>query len=71
MSEAVGEDIARYKPAQTTIIEAFAYKKVANRVKPVATTLPEEFRIVRKIPSDPLADLPVLPTKPPDFIPGK
>ena len=44
---------------------------MANRVKPVATTLPEEFRIVRKIPSDPLADIPDLPTSPPDFTPGR
>ena len=29
--------------------EVFAYKKVANWVKPVAMTLPEEFRIIRKI----------------------
>ena len=50
--------------------EIFAYKKVANRVKPVATTLPEEFRIVRKIPGDPLAELPKLPTHPPEFVPG-
>ena len=26
--------------------EILAYKKVANRVRPVATTLPEEFRII-------------------------
>lgn len=51
--------------------EILAYKKVANRVRPVATTLPEEFRIVRRFPSDPLADLPKLPTSPPDFIPGE
>ena len=51
--------------------EVFAYKKVANRVKPVATTLPEEFRIVRKVPSNPLAELPKLPTAPPDFTPGE
>ena len=50
--------------------EILAYKKVANKVRPVATTLPEEFRIVRRIPSDPLADLPKLPTLPPDFTPG-
>ena len=48
-----------------------AYKKVANKVRPVATTLPEEFRIVRKIPSDPLAELPKLPTNPPIFTPGQ
>ncbi|KAF8813521.1 hypothetical protein BYT27DRAFT_7040573, partial [Phlegmacium glaucopus] len=47
------------------------YKKVANRIKPVATTLPEEFRMVRKVPSDPLAELPTLPTRPPEFTPGK
>jgi hypothetical protein len=47
-----------------------AYKKVANRIKPVATTLPEEFRIVRRIPSDPLKDLPELPMKLPEFTPG-
>ncbi|KAF8670344.1 hypothetical protein AX14_005891 [Amanita brunnescens Koide BX004] len=50
--------------------DSFAYKKVANRIKPVATTLPEKFCIVRHIPSDPLADLPMLPKKLPDFVPG-
>jgi hypothetical protein len=49
----------------------YAYKKVANRTKPVATTLPEEFRIVRRIPEDPLALLPELPTSPPKFTPGE
>ncbi|RDB24437.1 hypothetical protein Hypma_008418 [Hypsizygus marmoreus] len=52
-------------------IHTLAYKKVANRVKPVATTLPEEFRIVRRIPVDPLLDLPVLPSKCEPFSPGK
>lgn len=47
-----------------------AYKKVANRIKPVATTLPENFRIVRRIPCDPLESMPKLPTHPPDFTPG-
>ncbi|KAF9470609.1 hypothetical protein BDN70DRAFT_766177, partial [Pholiota conissans] len=47
------------------------YKKVANRTKPVATTLPEEFRIERRIPGDPLANLPILPTSPPDYQPGQ
>ena len=51
--------------------QSFSYKKVANRIKPVATTLPEKFRIVRHIPSDPLADLPILPTHPPKFTPGR
>lgn len=47
------------------------YKKVENRTKPVATTLPEDFRINRKFPSDPLADIPNLPTKAPSFEPGE
>jgi len=49
----------------------YAYKNVANRTKPVATTLPEEFRTKCKIPSDPLLDLPELPTKSPPFTPGE
>lgn len=48
----------------------YAYKKVANRTKPVATTLPENFRIVRRIPCDPLETLPELPTHPPEFTEG-
>ena len=51
--------------------EMFKYKKVANRTKPVATTLPEEYRIKRYPIEDPLADLPELPVDPPDFTPGK
>jgi hypothetical protein len=51
--------------------DQYVYKKVANRVKPVATTLPEDFRIVRKFPSDPLANLPELPEHPPEFTPGR
>jgi len=46
------------------------YKKVANRVRPVEAETPPEFRIVRKITGDPLADLPTLSTNPPDFTPG-
>jgi hypothetical protein len=46
------------------------YKPVAKRVKPVKTTLPEEYRILRVNHPDPLRDLPTLPTKPPIFTPG-
>ncbi len=45
------------------------YKKVDQHVKPVPTTLPEEFRIIREITGDPLADIPILSTHPPDFHP--
>jgi len=47
------------------------YKPVANRVKPVKTTLPEEYRIIRIKHPDPLRGMPTLPTRPPDFTPGK
>ena len=50
--------------------KTFAYKKVANRIKPATTTLPEKFCIVCCIPSDPLAKLLILPTWPPEFTPG-
>jgi len=45
------------------------YKPVALKVKPVLGTLPERFRIIRDIRGDPLKDLPILPERPPDFIP--
>lgn len=50
---------------------AFKYTKVANRVKPVPTTLPEDFRIIRRAHPEPLKDMPKLPTHPPDFTPGR
>jgi hypothetical protein len=44
------------------------YKPVAKKVKPIGATLPEEFRIVRNIQGDPLADLPILSPFPIDFL---
>ncbi|KAG0701247.1 hypothetical protein DFH29DRAFT_1000435 [Suillus ampliporus] len=49
----------------------FTYKKVANKVKPVATTMPAHARIIRRFPEDPLGSLPVLFPTPPEFVPGK
>jgi hypothetical protein len=48
---------------------AFLYKKVANKTRPVATTLPENFRIIRHDHPNPLADMPPLPTHPPEYTP--
>jgi hypothetical protein len=53
-----------------TNISVQAYKKVAKKVRPVPTTLPEDFRTIRRIPSDPLLTLPELSPHPPDFSPG-
>jgi hypothetical protein len=48
---------------------SFLYKKVANKTRPVATTLPENFRIIRTEHPDPLGGMLPLPTQPPDFVP--
>ena len=47
-----------------------AYKKVAKKVHPIATSLPEDFWIIWRHPEDPLLTLPPLPTHPPPFLPG-
>jgi len=52
------------------IRHVFVYKKVANRIKPVATTMPAHARIVRQIPEDPLLTLPPVLPNPPAFTPG-
>jgi hypothetical protein len=46
------------------------YRKAEDRIQPIATQLLEEFRIVCNIIGDPLENMPVLPTHPPDFVPG-
>jgi Aspartyl protease len=51
-------------------VAVLAYKKVAKKVHPVATSLPEDFQIVRRRPKDPLLTLPTLLTHPPSFTPG-
>ena len=50
-------------------VEVFKYKPVAKKVRPVAATLPEEFRTTRQIIGDPLAGMPKLSTHPPDYAP--
>jgi len=52
-------------------VSALAYKKTANQIKPVATTLPEDFQIIRRIPTDPLETLPEISFNPPNFSPGE
>ena len=58
-------------PPPDTTTHSFAYKKVANKVRPVAATLPEDFRNICRIPEDPLLMLLPLPMHPPDFTPSK
>jgi hypothetical protein len=47
------------------------YKPVADRVHLVPATLPEEFRIVRHFPSDPLEDMPKLNLNPGELQAGE
>jgi len=49
----------------------YKYKKVDQKVRPVPSTLPEDFRNIHHIPIDPLLSLPPLPPHPPDFSPGE
>jgi hypothetical protein len=44
-----------------------AYKKVAQKVHPIPTFLPEDFRNQWRIPVDPLLSLLPLPTRPPSI----
>ncbi|KAG2348491.1 hypothetical protein BDR05DRAFT_874391 [Suillus weaverae] len=53
------------------IHRSFAYKKVANKVRPVPATMPAHACIICKFPKDPLLSLPSLSPTPPAFIPGK
>ena len=59
-----------YLLSTNTSLSVQAYKKVAKKVCPVPASLPEDFRIIRRIPSDPLLTLTPLPIHPPDFSPG-
>ena len=45
------------------------YKPVALKVKPVYAELPGRYRIKREITGEPLAGMPQLNPRPPDFVP--
>jgi hypothetical protein len=47
----------------------YKYKPVALKVKPVVQELPSEFRIKREIVGNPLAEMPELSPRPPEFEP--
>ena len=64
------DNLKEDSPAFDVLVSA-RYKTVANCVCLVCTTLPEEYRIVRHLPLDPLLSLPTLPVHPPDFSPSE
>jgi transposase InsO family protein len=54
----------------TPTLQAYtAYKRVGQKVHPVSGTFPEEARVIRQFPEDPLLSLPLLTTNPPEFTP--
>ena len=53
-----------------SVRRVLAYKKVENKVKPVATTMPDAARIHHRFPENPLDSLPPLSSQPPEFMPG-
>jgi len=49
------------------ITQSLAYKKVANKVRPVPDTMPTDVRIIRQFPEDSLKTLPKVSQRPPPF----
>ncbi|KAI0082992.1 hypothetical protein BDY19DRAFT_864575, partial [Irpex rosettiformis] len=47
-----------------------AYKRVDKKVRPVPAVIPEESKVIRQFPEDPLASLLPLPKFPPEFVPN-
>ena len=46
-----------------------AYKRVDKKIKPVPALMPEDAKVTRKFPEDPLTGLPELSPSIPDFVP--
>ena len=53
-----------------SVRRVLAYKKVENKVKPVATTMPDAACIHCHFSENPLDSLPPLSSQPPEFLPG-
>ncbi|GBE78906.1 Retrovirus-related Pol polyprotein from transposon 412 [Sparassis crispa] len=66
----LADEVLRSNYEWDPVAHVFAYKKVANKVRPIVTAMPEYARIERCIPKDPLATLSPLSPHPPDFTPG-
>ncbi|KAF8802584.1 hypothetical protein BYT27DRAFT_7109790, partial [Phlegmacium glaucopus] len=53
-----------------TEAHCLTYKKAANKVRPIATSMPNDVKIIRCFPEDPLKSLPEVPLHPLAFKPG-
>lgn len=63
------EPVSNTINADTIIGKVMAYKPVAKKVRPVPGVMPEDARVIRQIPEDPLLTLPLLSAQPPEFKP--
>lgn len=61
--------VAQLVEKRKGVVTKKKYKPVAQKVRPVVTVLPKEFRITRNIVGDPLAEIPKLLQNPPRFRP--
>ena len=50
-------------------VKCYKYKKVEDRIRPVPAVMPEDVKVTRTLPDDPLKSLPALPTYAPEFTP--
>ena len=53
------------------LVEVFKYKRVANKVQPMETTLPEEYCIQQQKHLDPFSTMQELVHMPPEFVGGR
>ncbi|KAF7371997.1 hypothetical protein MVEN_00057800 [Mycena venus] len=60
---------SHFLPPLAEVYAKKRYKPVAQKIRPILGTLPEQFRIERHIYGDPLAEMPKLNPNPPPFIP--
>ena len=65
------DDESDKSPREFNALVSARYKKAADQIWPVRTTLLEEYCIVRHVPSNPLFTLLLLPTHPPEFSPSE
>lgn len=62
---------AHKDPSHASNLEAYtAYKRADRKIKPVPAVFPEDARVRRTMPQDPLETLTPLPARPPDFVPN-
>ncbi|KZS92611.1 hypothetical protein SISNIDRAFT_412528, partial [Sistotremastrum niveocremeum HHB9708] len=65
-----GELHEKYEEQQPGVYVSTKYKPVDQKINPVLGIIPDDFKIVRRIPEDPLLTLPPIQHPLPEFSPG-